>query len=90
MNIVSENIKNLRLSNNMTQENLAEKLSVTRQTVSCWENGKSEPDIDTLMKIAEIFKTDINILLKSETYNNKEKTKTKKFVLFIYHSNRKF
>ena len=66
MSKISENIKNLRLSNNMTQEKLAEKLSVTRQTVSCWENGKSEPDLDTIFKISDIFNTDITLLLNSE------------------------
>ena len=47
----------------MTQEKLAEKLSVTRQTVSCWENGKSEPDIETLTKIAQIFDISIDELV---------------------------
>ena len=47
MTSVGENIKNIRKKNNITQEELAEKLNVTRQAVSNWENGKTEPDIET-------------------------------------------
>ena len=81
MSKISENIKNLRLSNNMTQEKLAEKLSVTRQTVSCWENGKSEPDLDTIFNISDIFNTDITLLLNSEDAP-KVKTPVKKKMNF--------
>ena len=81
MSKVSENIRNLRLSNKMTQEELAEKLSVTRQTVSCWENGKSEPDLDTIFKISDIFNTDITLLLNSEDAP-KVKTPVKKKMNF--------
>ena len=42
MSNVSKNIYNLRILNNMTQEDLAEKMFVTRQTVSNWENGVSQ------------------------------------------------
>lgn len=84
MSKISENIKNLRLSNNMTQEKLAEKLSVTRQTVSCWENGKSEPDIDTLMKISTIFDIDMNTLLYSETNVKKSHRWIKIFAIILF------
>lgn len=47
----------------MTQDELAEKLFVSRQTVSNYETGKSHPDIDTLVKISEIFDTDVNTLI---------------------------
>ena len=47
----------------MTQEELAEKLFVTRQTVSNYETGKSQPDIDTLLSIATALDTDINTLI---------------------------
>ena len=85
MSKISENIKNLRLYNNMTQEKLAEKLSVTRQTVSCWENGKSEPDIETLMKLSKIFDININELLNSEINERKTYLGIKIFsaILFI-------
>lgn len=60
---VGKNIKKLRTTCKMTQEALAEKLFVSRQTVSNYENGKSNPDIDMLVKMAEIFGTDVNTLI---------------------------
>ena len=55
MRNIGKNIKELRISNNLTQDQLAEKLFVTRQTVSNYENGKSRPDVDTLEKIASVL-----------------------------------
>ena len=63
MYTVSKNIKRLRLSKNMTQDQLAEKMFVTRQTISNWEMEKSRPDIESLHKLAEIFGTDIDELI---------------------------
>jgi len=60
MNNVGKNIKRLREDARMTQEEMAEKLNVTRQAISNWETGKTQPDIDTLHKIAALFETDIN------------------------------
>ena len=60
---IGKNIEQIRIKNNMTQEALAEALFVTRQTVSNYETGKSNPDIDTIIKIAEIFKTDANAVI---------------------------
>ena len=60
---VSKNIKQIRIKNNMTQEELAEALFVTRQTISNYENGKSNPDIETIIKIADIFKVDANTVI---------------------------
>lgn len=55
MNAVGKNIKKLRIASKMTQEDLAEKMFVTRQTISNWEIGKSQPDLETLSAISEIF-----------------------------------
>ena len=49
---VSKHIRQLRVARGMTQEELARKLYVTRQTVSAWETGRSQPDLDTLEQIA--------------------------------------
>ena len=59
MRDIAKNIRLLRISKNMTQDELAEKLFVTRQTVSNYETGKSRPDVDMLVKISEILETDI-------------------------------
>ena len=50
----AKNIKSARLGAKLTQDELAENISVTRQAVSNWENGKTETDIDTLTKLAEV------------------------------------
>ena len=63
MTAVGENIKNTRKKFGITQEELAEKINVTRQAVSNWENGKTEPDIETLTKIAQIFDISIDELV---------------------------
>ena len=61
-NILGQNIKQLRLANNYTQEKLANALSVSFQLVSRWENGLTTPDIGTLCSIAQIFHTTLDAL----------------------------
>lgn len=56
---VSKHIKHLRTAKHMTQEELAEKLFVTRQAVSAWETGKSLPDVETLERIAAALEADV-------------------------------
>ena len=65
MTELASSLKALRKQNRMTQDDLAAKLNVTRQTVSNYENGKSEPDIEMLVRIAEVFHTDVNSLVQS-------------------------
>ena len=63
MKVVAKNIKRLRMLCNMTQDQLAERIGVTRQTVSNWEIERTQPDIDTLNSLAEVFDTDINEII---------------------------
>lgn len=63
MRDIGKNIRDLRTRQNMTQDELAERLFVTRQTVSNYEIGKSRPDVDMLVKIAEVLETDVNEIL---------------------------
>lgn len=63
MKDIGKNIKNIRQSQKMTQEALANALYVTRQTISNYENGRSRPDLDMLIKIAEVLKTDVNTII---------------------------
>lgn len=56
----------LRTKNGMSQDELAEKMYVTRQAVSRWENGETIPNIDTLKLLSEFFNISINALLGSE------------------------
>ena len=60
---VGKQIKKLRMARSMTQDDLAERLFVSRQTVSNYETGKSNPDIDMLLHIAQVFETDVNCLI---------------------------
>ena len=59
----NENLKTMRKAKGYTQEELAIKLNVVRQTVSKWEKGLSVPDVDVLSKIADILDTKVSILL---------------------------
>ena len=63
MNEVAKNIKKIRVSSGMTQEDLAEKIFVTRQTISNWENGKSQPDVQTLTSLADSFGVEVSELI---------------------------
>lgn len=63
MNNIGKNIKTIRNAKDMTQDDLAEALFVTRQTVSNYENGRSQPDLDMLLKIAEVLETDITVII---------------------------
>ena len=61
--MLNENIKAIRKSKGLSQEELAIKLNVVRQTISKWEQGLSVPDADMLISISEVFETPVSILL---------------------------
>lgn len=61
--MLNENIKAIRKSKGLSQEELAVKLNVVRQTVSKWETGLSVPDSDMLLLISEALETPVNTLL---------------------------
>ena len=63
MNKVHSTIKRLRLEKNMNQEQLAEELHVTRQAISNWENGKTQPDIEMLTQLAEVFEVSVERII---------------------------
>lgn len=58
-----ENLKAMRKAKGYTQEELAIKINVVRQTVSKWEKGLSVPDADVLSQIAEVLDTNVSVLL---------------------------
>lgn len=66
MNAVGSHIRKLRKKNSMTQQALADRLNVTRQAVSQWENGSTQPDLDTLAAIAGVFGVDITEVIYGE------------------------
>lgn len=61
--MLNENIKSLRKSKGLSQEELAIKLNVVRQTVSKWEQGLSVPDADMLISISNVFEVPVSTLL---------------------------
>lgn len=58
-------LKLLREKNNLTQEQMAERLMVTRQAVSRWENGETQPNTETLKLLSREFNVSVNTLLGS-------------------------
>lgn len=68
--MLNENIKALRKNKGFTQDELASRLNVVRQTVSKWEKGYSVPDAEMLQRIAEIFETDVSHLLGNPIEEN--------------------
>ncbi len=62
---VRDILKNLREKNNLTQDQLAERVRVTRQAVSRWETGDTQPNTDTLKLLSREFDVSINTLLGS-------------------------
>ncbi len=61
--MLSENIKKFRKSNNMSQDELAEELEVTRQSVSLWETGQTQPSLDNIVALAKLFNVSTDDLL---------------------------
>lgn len=74
METFGERLAKLRKDANMTQDNLSEKLHVSRQTISSWERDRSEPDLKMLNQITDLFQIDMNELLsgitKKQPYSN--------------------
>lgn len=61
--MLSENIKTIRKSKGLSQQELAVKLNIVRQTVSKWEQGLSVPDSDILISLSEVLETPVSTLL---------------------------
>lgn len=68
----SEKILYLRTRNGMSQEVLADKLSVSRQAVSKWESGVTLPETDKLIAISDMFKVSLDYLLKEDSREHKK------------------
>ena len=61
---LGKQIKMYRLENKLSQEELANRIYVSRQTISNWENDKSYPDINSLVLLSEVFKVSLDNLIK--------------------------
>lgn len=63
---IAEKIRNARVQQKYTQEQAAERLLVSRQTISNWENGKSLPDILSIIKMSELYGLSLDELVKGD------------------------
>ncbi|HAR0768575.1 helix-turn-helix transcriptional regulator [Enterococcus faecium] len=72
MEDLGSKLRELRVKKGYTQEYVARKFNVTRQTISKWENNKTTPDIETLKKICEFYSTNINSILNEDNSKNKK------------------
>ena len=81
---LADNLKKIRKDNNLSQEQLAEKLNVSRQSVSKWESGLSYPEMDKVIQICNLFNLNINELINeniSEVNEVKEsQNRTNKYI----------
>ena len=66
MDQIGKNIKKYRDERGITQEQLAEQMNVTRQAVSNWENAKTQPDLDTLFRLSQIFGISVEEMIYGE------------------------
>lgn len=82
-----EKLKKLRMENHFTQEELAEKIFVTRTAVSKWETNRGYPSIDSLKQIANLFHISIDELISDEDVENQrvleEKTSRKNYIYAV-------
>ena len=81
MRDIGKNIKQLREVNKLSQEQLAEKLFVTRQTISNYETGRSRPDVEMLQKIAEVLDTDVNTVIYGVEESPEQRLERKTLVI---------
>ena len=69
---LGKQIKMYRLENKLSQEELADRIYVSRQTISNWENDKSYPDITSLVLLSEVFKISLDRLIKGDIETMKD------------------
>lgn len=82
--MIGDKIKNKRKELNLTQEYLAKELNISRQAVSKWEKGLSEPSMDNLVKLSRIFGVDIDYFKKDKKDEEEKSLITKIFWDFLY------
>lgn len=76
---INDNLKSARLDLGLTQEQVAQKVGITRQALSHYESGRSQPDIDMLISLCKVYNTDINDIL----YGKKKTVKAYKAVCIV-------
>ena len=85
---LSENIRAFRKEHAMTQEQLAEVLNVTVGAVYKWESGQSVPELGTIVELADLFDTSVDVLLGYEMKDNRLQTTIKRLEACRHEKNR--
>lgn len=83
---IANQIKKLRAEKGMSQDELAEKIFVSRQTVSNWENEKTYPDIKSLILLSEVFETSLDALIKGDLKEMKRQIDGQEYAKFVRNS----
>ena len=91
---ISQNILNLRKGANLSQEQLAERMGVTRQTISNWELDESSPDLKQGKELSKIFNVSLDDLTGDSTFEylgetNGDRKITIIYIIFRYYRNSK-
>ncbi len=74
MTKISKNIKRLRSERGLTQDNLAEKIHITRQAVSSWENDRTQPDVEMLQRLSDVLEVSLEELIYGKKRNTSLET----------------
>ena len=80
---IANQIKRLRSEKGLSQDDLAEKIFVSRQTVSNWENEKTYPDIKSLILLSEVFETSLDALIKGDLNEMKKQIDGQEYARFL-------
>ena len=84
---LGKQIKRYRMEANLSQEELADKVFVSRQTISNWENDKNYPDIKSLVLMSEVFHVSLDILIKGDLERMKKEIDKQEYAEFQKNSN---
>ena len=79
---LNKQIKKYRTDANLSQEELADKIFVSRQTISNWETGKNYPDIKSLVLMSEVFQVSLDNLIKGDLERMKKEIDTQEYARF--------
>lgn len=77
-------LKERRKENNITQEQIADMVHVSRQTISNWENGKSYPDIESLLLLGDIYNVSLDELIKGDVEFMKKEVEKNVVKNYVY------
>lgn len=83
---IGSKLKEARKACGMTQEDVADSLGVSRQSISNWENSRTFPDIISVVKMSDLYEISLDVLLKDQEENQKEEKVMNKYLDFLDES----